>query len=831
MNPLKTIANDKFLWGGWAAILLSALVFCIPLLTAMAPEQYLAFFFLHFGLVIAYHLILLMNRESRNEDHRIHYRVVKLVLLLISAYALNREMEVFATSPTWFSVLLVVLCTNYLTGAFFHRLPSWLRHFSFALYGVAFLVFAYLAIYLLPLYAISIPGMLAFGVSLHTFVPLLFCLATIFLTSRLAGENRRYWISFTAGILSVFFFCLCFVVVWNNKLHSLNRRYNVAIVDGGDALPLWVQVAQSVERDDITEKILKTNLIYKIPVWNDNFFMSLPSRNFGDEQQVHDPLVVVATLFSGPVLLPEDDRIKILESQYNARHQALERLWSGEHLRTAQIATNVKVWPAMHLAYTEKTLTVSNRGSRQSWHTQAEGIYSFHLPEGAVVTSLSLWINGKEEKGMLTTKEKATTAYRTIVGYERRDPSVVHWQEGNTVSVRVFPVMAGESRTFKLGVTAPLRREGLRLFYDNIWFDGPDAASAEERVKLEVADESNTWIRQASLRSSDGKIVTREGRYQPRWSMAFRDEGLKAHAFSFNGYQYSLHPYKPQRVPATINDVYLDINQAWSEEDLTKVWNVVKHKQVWVYQNGMVAVNSGNKEDLFAALRTQSFSLFPFQLLPDPEQSLVVSKSGSYSPTLSDLEGSPFLTSLQKRFGPASRVRLFHLGADCSPYIRSLKERRYFDFERGGPELLEFLLSQKSFVKDVETDSQIVVHSAGVVITKQPGETLSTAPDHLLRLFAYNHILQQLRRKDSLSVDSTALVKEAEEAYVVSPVSSLVVLETAADYERFGIKDSENSLKNALLKNKGAVPEPGEWAIIILVGAVFVFFILKSKLV
>jgi hypothetical protein len=56
---------------------------------------------------------------------------------------------------------------------------------------------------------------------------------------------------------------------------------------------------------------------------------------------------------------------------------------------------------------------------------------------------------------------------------------------------------------------------------------------------------------------------------------------------------------------------------------------------------------------------------------------------------------------------------------------------------------------------------------------------------------------------------------------VVSPVSSLIVLETKEDYERFGIKDKDNSLYNATKNSSGAVPEPHEWALII----VFVLFI------
>jgi XrtN system VIT domain protein len=831
MYSLKTITTDKYLWGGWAIILLSSLVFCVPLLTPVSPEQYLAFFAFHFGIVITYHFVLFLSKEERVEDNRIHYRLVKLVLLLISAYALNREMVVFAASPVWFSIVLVVLSTNYLSSILFQKMPAWLRYLSFFLYGMSFMVFGYLTVYLLPLYAISIPGLLVLGISLHTFVPLLFCIVTVYLATRLAQNHRRYWISFASGVLTVIIFCFGFVVVWNNKMHAINRQYITAMAEGEDKLPLWVQVAQGVEQDEITEKILKTNLIYKIPNWNDNIFWSMPSRNFGDQQQLHDPLVTLATVFSGKVLLSEQDRIKILESQYNARHLALERLWSGEHLRTEQVTTNVKVWPAMHLAYTEKMLTVYNHQSRQAWNNQGEGIYTFHLPEGAVVTSLSLWINGKEEKAILSSKEKATTAYRTIVGYERRDPSVVHWQEGNTVSVRVFPVLASDSRTFKIGVTAPLRREGIRLVYDNIWFDGPDARSAEETVKLEVVGDSKSLIQQALFTQGNERVTTRIGRYQPRWNVTFKDNGLKENSFSFNGYQYSIQPYKRQRVPANIEDVYLDVSQAWSAEDISQVWNLVENKRVWIYNGEMQQVNNENKKALFAALQKQSFSLFPFHLVAKPEQSIVVSKSGSYSPTISDLEESPFLKSLEEKMIHTQRIRLFQLGTDISPYIRSLKERRYFDFEIGEAALLEYLLLHNVFVQDVETDSEIIVHSADVVITKQPGETASTAPDHLMRLFAYNHILQQLGKKDSLTVDSTALVKEAQEAYVVSPVSSLVVLETQADYDRFDITDSANSLKNASLKNNGAVPEPDEWAIIILLGAAFLFFAHKNKLI
>jgi hypothetical protein len=52
-------------------------------------------------------------------------------------------------------------------------------------------------------------------------------------------------------------------------------------------------------------------------------------------------------------------------------------------------------------------------------------------------------------------------------------------------------------------------------------------------------------------------------------------------------------------------------------------------------------------------------------------------------------------------------------------------------------------------------------------------------------------------------------------------------LETQRDYDRFDIKDSNNSLRNASMSSRGAVPEPHEWALIIL--ATVVLFYIKFR--
>ncbi len=824
-NPLF---KDKVLVTGWC---LTAASFLLFVLTMNLKDDGLfgGVFFLHF-MAAALYTLLPMFRRNRNDDNgfRMNYRAVKLVLFLISAYALNRQMTIFANSAPWLCVVLIVVSVNYLAGAFFYELPQPLRYLMLFINGVALVLFVYFSLYLLPMYIFSFVALVAIGISIHTFVPLLFSIYTIAFVKRMAGEQRGYWVCFASGIASAMIVCVIFTMVWGNSVRQINSAYAEAAGnrDAGQ-LPVWVQVAQHMGNNSMTEKVLKAGLVYKSFDWGDNFFWNMPNLNF-TEERLHDPLVIIASIFSNSVQLSEDDRIRVLESGYHARHQALQRLWTGEDLSTSLVNTTVKVWPQLHLAYTEKLLTVSNKRTK-SWRMREEAIYTFHLPEGAVVTALSLWINDHEEKGVLTSKGKATQAYNTIVGNENRDPSMVHWQEGNTITVRVFPVIAGENRTFKIGITAPLRQEEGKLAYDNTWFEGPDAAGADETVKVQMAGDPQSFIHSNEYGTADARTFTVRRHYQPLWTLDFHDIGLKPHSFSFDGSSYTIQPYQKQWVPAAITDVYLDINKSWTPSELDTVLNAVKGRHLWVYHDYLQQLDENNRKPLLATLGEQQFSIFPFYQIPDRGHALVVSKSGAYTPNIHDLEGSSFLDSLRANAG-GERIRLFHIGSDISPYIRSLHEFRMFDFEFGKPELLQKLMDNGQFVHDEETDSTVIIHTAGVAIAKTPGVMASNAPDHLMRLFAYNHILHQIGAHGlTHDEEDSTLVEEAQKAYVVSPVSSLIALESQQDYDRFGINGSKNSLGNATKGNQGAVPEPGEWAIIILVLLAFGFFLFKWR--
>lgn len=820
MSPVVVQLRQGTYAAGLAFIIISVIVFLLP--GESFSQDSFSVFAINFLLAATYFLICLFRGRFRRREGSLHHIFLFLILALVSAFSLNREMSVFQQSTSWMCILLVVCCINFIALAFARHAHPVLLHAMAFILGVSFVFFIYMSIYLLPLYGIGIVAFFILGISLHTFVPLLISIFSFVLLRSLVRITTKTIISFSAGAVVVLVIALVFVAKWNSVVTTINREYKKQLVEGGESLPAWVRLSQNLQPDAVTEKVLKAGLSYALPSEGLRFDR-LPQRNFGQEQK-HDPLVMASAMATSRVQMPEEERIMVLAALYDSRHQAERRLWSGENLQTDHVHTRVKVWSALRMAYTEQVITVTNT-NKKGWGMSEEAIYTFHLPEGGVVSSLSLWINGKEEKAILTTKEKAANAYNTIVGVESRDPSVVHWQEGNRVSVRVFPVLPGESRVFKVGITSPVSIGGKDLLYSNIWFDGPTAAQAEEDVKVEMLNASGV-IAPSSFDEEGNNVYLRKGNYNPEWAVSCQVQPVSPNFFAFDDHVYSVEEYSPVIQPADFRYVYLDINSSWSEEEMHDVWESVKDKQVYVsVDDDLLQVTGKNVKDVFAKLHAQRFSLFLFYKIEQPAQALVISKSGALSPNLDELKGTGFLQELQSSYQEESPYRLFNIGNSLSPFLASLREKRYFHYQQGSVQALKETIRSGTFSIQEEDEQQVIIHSAGIRLKKFPGYVeQSTAPDHLARLFTYNHIMQQLGANpypDELLTQQ--LAETAAQANIVSPLSSLVVLESQRDYDRFDIKEQKNSLKNASMKSTGAVPEPHEWALIILAIVVLLY--------
>jgi XrtN system VIT domain protein len=228
---------------------------------------------------------------------------------------------------------------------------------------------------------------------------------------------------------------------------------------------------------------------------------------------------------------------------------------------------------------------------------------------------------------------------------------------------------------------------------------------------------------------------------------------------------------------------------------------------------------------------TKNFSLFPYHLLKDLERSVVITKGDDFTPLLSDLDESKFADGIVKFFKRRKPVKVYNLGNKVSTFTGTLRELRAINFAHGDVSQLKSWLTKGEFPVTREDDNHIVLHDANLVVAKTAGgKSPSGAPDHLARLFASNQIMKQVGSSYFEEKEfPDDLVKEARKAYVVSPVSSLIVLETQQDYDRFGIADDGESLLNAKKNSSGAVPEPHEWVLIGVCLAMMTWMIIRRQ--
>lgn len=725
-----------------------------------------------------------------------------------------------------------------------------MQQLLYAVLAFGWWLFAYMAVYVVQLYPISIPLLLAIVLSAHTFVPLAFA---IVLGKRLWHDARReehLRLGVGAGLLMPVAAVALFLTGWVGNLNRIEQTRMEATVRRTSDLPEWVLIAQQLQPNWITNRLLLAGRTFDTAnPGRGRFFdgngWGLTGLTNLDDVKMHDPLVVIATRLFPADALSDADNLKLLNVVNGDRHSTEEKFWTGRHLTTEDVVSQVRIWPQFRVSYTEKTIRIRN----QARNITEEALFTVHLPPGSAVSAMSLWVNGREEPARLTTVANADSAYRQVVNVESkafaRDPSVVYWQEGNRVTVRVFPCRAGEDRRVKLGITSPLQFEEGQLIYQNPDFDGPAATSADELINIELVrlpggQSSGTVESPWSRDKLTGNTLTHRGRYDPDWTLRFAAPPLSTEPFVLNGQTYRMEPYKPANEPFTPKNVYLDVNESWKMAEFqTAFWSATRtsHSRVWVFDDGLKLLTPSSLDAAYERLSNQRFSLFPVYRIAEPATALLITKGTPASPTLSDLKNSPFADRMQHTATQPGSIRTFCYGNALSPYLKTLSELRVLTVRHGNTaDLADRILTAYQFPRQPGESGLVVLPEAGVVIRESPEPMkagiiqASTAPDHLARLFTYNHLLQQIGRQYfAKNYQTDALIQEAQRAHVVSPLSSLIVLETAADYERFGIKKDQSGLDNATLKQEGAVPEPHEWALLAMVAGLIGWMLWKKR--
>ena len=817
--------SDIYYRIGLFFLAVSLVLYFLPVFGSVSKEAESGLFFFHAIVALIYWGIRTADRQSIRPWWRVWHKVIQLNLLLLGALALNRELQVYYSFVPWFLVLLLMSGLQALLLPAFNYYPRAIRYCLAGFNGVAILIHVYLVILALPYYPLGVLGLLAVGVGLYLFVPLFFLFFLIRQQRRFYRKSRVYGRLSLAVVFITLFAAGIFVAHSVADIRYMNQRSDLATANQAD-LPSWWRLSQEFGKDtrygSLLWKAWKAGPATDRVGGSFDFFSLLDF--VGETDYVHDPLVKIALVCAPPLHVDAEYMRRMASTVDELEWSEEERLWSAAGLVTQTVNTHVSIWPACQLAYTEFTIVTAQTDINTKGRQASEAIYLFQLPEGAVVNSLSLWVNGREEQARVTSPGQAREAYRAIVGRERRDPSMVLWKEGNRVSVRVFPIPIGGERKFRLGISSFLRKTGNRFMYQEPVFQGPSASNALSNTTVEFNEPVADLQLPSDFGVAGNRIHSRKGRYASGWLAQFAAPALAACSYRFQDESYYLDQFRPDPEPASLSAIYLDLHNYWKRDEVLSILKAAGDRQVFALFDKPELLTTSNLDIAWSRAQDLEFGLMPLYKIPDWEQALVVYKPGKNRIKLGDLENYRWYTALQDRTNPA-QIRFFNIGEEPELLISTLREMRLFHYASGDITTLTEWISKRYFPRWEENDRQVVLFGPSLILRKTPEPLPVSGPDHLVRLFVYNDILRKSRGR---FVQSSANEKKfrdmARAAQIVSPFSSMVVLETEQDYQRFQIEQNPpGSLATTTgIQNAGAAPEPEEW---VLVAVCICFFL------
>ncbi len=251
-------------------------------------------FMLHYGLFTAYWIVLMSTGhfglfKTHASEHR-PARWLGLLLWLLSAYALNRSFAVFQQSTAWLCWALVGVGVAMVAYAWKAVLSVRAQQVLYAGLAFGFWLFVYLALYVVPLYPISIPLLIALGLSSHTFVPLTIA---IVLGKRLWRDSRSeehlrpgVAVGLAVPVLAVGIF----LTGWTSDVNRIERTRMEATTRNTTDLPEWVLLAGQLQPGWITNRLLLAGRTFDDGQFFGRSDWGLSGLTALDDVKQHDPL-------------------------------------------------------------------------------------------------------------------------------------------------------------------------------------------------------------------------------------------------------------------------------------------------------------------------------------------------------------------------------------------------------------------------------------------------------------------------------------------------------------------------------------------------------------
>lgn len=503
----------------------------------------------------------------------------------------------------------------------------------------------------------------------------------------------------------------------------------------------------------------------------------------------------------------------------------------GKKLKDVQLSDSVidgSIDGDAALAYLEWTFEFSNQSSRL-----AEARAQINLPPGAVVSRLTLWVNGEEREAAFAGRSQVRQAYEQVVR-RQRDPVLVTTAGPDTVLVQLYPVPVGGKMKARIGITAPLilndpSQAVLRLphfkqrnfyidpdFEHSLWLESEaDINSQPTHLILESGNSGASVLREkmrnSELKSSNNIIlVSRDSRAttayavnhwnikKPTITQRFtrHNQQIEKLVIVVDGSK-SVQSYIEQ-LSDTIAGLSkkMDISIIVAGDEVSEFKANAERLRQFEFEGGVDNTEALEKAWSIAAGHSNSAVLW----LHGAQPVVLKSVSGLRQNWRRQPDGPLIydfpLTSQVNRIAEAlDGVPQFKV----IPRVRSLGRDLSYQFKLWRGEQRQLIAVRESVTKESVTF---------------PGDSTS---DHLVRLWAFDRI-QSLISQDDKEKTSQA-IKMAAKYQLVTPVSGAVVLENQQQYD-------ENGLQPVPEGSVPTIPEPETWLLIIatLVILSWVFF-------
>jgi XrtN system VIT domain protein len=381
--------------------------------------------------------------------------------------------------------------------------------------------------------------------------------------------------------------------------------------------------------------------------------------------------------------------------------------------------------------------------SNNEWQRE-EALYTLHLPNDAVVNSMSLWVNGVERKSRLTTKEKADSAYVQIVGVQNRDPALLHWQEGNRVNVTVFPCTVQEVRMLKVGYTTPLKATENELEYEDIYVEGPSFSQCRNDVQIAGHEMAKVKGNHIAFKKSGATLVS-NFKNNKTWNISIPKVPLGSKCFAFNNKYFKVSEETEEKKQLAYDHIILDINANWTKSDYDKIIKNNKSKKIWYASDeNTLSMVDDNAESVWDAMHEKNFQMIPFHKI-DPAKSILITKPVPNAPSYTDLGSSAYARKLSQSVLKSTQpLTCLALHSGESDYLfATLHNMNYLNMHDVSIDQCLQILSTEALTERITDSRSVNIDEADINITMVDADSNTGAPDHLMRLYDYKRILQQ----------------------------------------------------------------------------------------